>query len=258
MATLEDQLALELQMCQAGEERYDKQVAALSDKGVESRAQHGKAIIGNVLTPLSKAIAEFCTGETSSNRSIAYGKIKHLDPDRLAVLSLLGAIDKISQRVPLMAVARTIGLYVEDQDRIEKWLEGDRDVATTIVKMAQEKTTYRHRRSGVIHKMNNDGYYETSWTNDERIHVGLKMIDLIITNTGVLELVRVRTSRTKTTTYLVAQESTLDWVKGFHASHRSARPRYAPCVIPPKRWEGLFGGGYYIDELNNLPLVRMH
>tara|TARA_R110002167_G_scaffold17065_5_gene65837 strand:- start:9719 stop:10495 length:777 start_codon:yes stop_codon:yes gene_type:complete len=258
MATLEDQLAIELQMCQAGEERYDKQVAALSDKGVESRAQHGKAIMGNVLAPLSLAIKEFCSGTVSSNRSIAYGKIKHLNPDRLAVLSLLGAIDKISRKVPLMAVARTVGLYIEDQDRIERWLLQDKDVATTILKMASEKSTYRHRRAGVIHKMNNDGFYESAWTNEERIHVGLKMIDLIIINTGVLELTRVRTSRNKTTTYLIAQPITLEWIKGFHASHRTSRPRFAPCVIPPKRWEGLFGGGYYIDELNNLPLVRMH
>ena len=258
MATLEDQLQLELEMCQAGEERYDKQAQNLQEKGTESRSQHGMAIIGNVIEPLSRAISEFCTGNETSNRSIALKKIHNLDPDRVAVLALLGAIDKISRRVPLMAVARTVGLYIEDQDRIEKWLKENKDVASTILKMAADKTTYRHRRAGVIHKMNNDGYYETSWTNEERVHVGLKLIDLIIMSTGVLQLVRVRTSKTRTTTYIRAKEETLEWIKGFHHTHRSSHPRYSPCIIPPREWTGLFGGGYYIDRLNNLPLVRMH
>lgn len=260
MATIEDQLMLEMEMVQLGIERYEKEAEKLREKGVESRTKYGMAIIGNVVTPLSEGIKAFLDTPTS-NRDIAHKKLRNSDPERTAFLSLLACIDMISKKQPLMSTSRSIGMYLEDQDRCEQWLKSDKEVATNILKMANEKSTYRHRRAGVIHKMNHDGYYETSWSNEERIHVGLKMVDLIVKHTGIIELERLQTSRNKTTTYLKANDKTIEWIKGFNAVTRGTKPRYSPCIVPPRDWGengGLFGGGYYIDQLNNLPFVRVH
>ena len=37
-----------------------------------------------------------------------------------------------------------------------------------------------------------------------------------------------------------------------------ARPRYLPTIIPPKKWTRVWGGGYYANIINDLPLVRVH
>ena len=44
----------------------------------------------------------------------------------------------------------------------------------------------------------------------------------------------------------------------FNEKHECALPRFSPCVIEPKDWEGFYGGGYYSEHIYRLPLVRVH
>ena len=38
----------------------------------------------------------------------------------------------------------------------------------------------------------------------------------------------------------------------------SKLPLISPTIIPPKKWTGMWGGGFYAGIINNLPLVRAH
>jgi DNA-directed RNA polymerase len=84
------------------------------------------------------------------------------------------------------------------------------------------------------------------------------MVDLIITTTGIIALRRQKTSRNKTTTFVEATPETLQWLNNFNEAGMVKRPRFAPCIVPPKNWDGLWGGGYYSDVINRLPFVRAH
>jgi DNA-directed RNA polymerase len=83
-------------------------------------------------------------------------------------------------------------------------------------------------------------------------------MDAIIVSTGIFELRLMTTGKNKTTTYVEATPETLNWIRSFNESAMLRRPRYVPCIIEPKPWEDVWGGGYYSDVINRLPMVRAH
>ena len=252
--TLENQIALEMEMLNAGVDRYNKEKDKGIEKGRESATLHGRTIIATVVSNTAKGVERLQTTPTS-NRDIAYKKLSGMDAGKIAYLALVSMVDSISKGQTLMNVAKHIGGNVEMQDRLEKWIKQEGSVARNTIKKANEKGTIA-RRFGLTHKMNKDGYGDLAWTKEERIHVGLRLVDCIIQNTGIVTLEKRHTSRKKTTTFVKATPITEEWVAAFNEHMAMTRPRWSPCIIPPKDWTGVYGGGYHGDFLEDLPIVR--
>lgn len=259
MPTIEDQKQLEYEMVMEGVRRYTHENQKMLEKGLESKTSHGRALVASVVTAVADGIRHL-QSTTTSNRDITRKKLKEMDADQVAYLALISMVDGISKRYSLMKVARGIGMHIEDQDRLTKWLKAEGKIAASVIIQANEKTASGRiqKRNGLTNKMNKDGYKDTEWTNEERIHVGLKMVDVIITTTGIVSLRRQTTARNKTTTFVEATPETLEWIRNFNDSNMSKRPRYSPCIVEPKDWNGVWGGGYHSDVINRLPLVRAH
>lgn len=259
MPTIEDQKNLEHEMVMEGVRRYTHQNQKMADKGLESRTTHGRAMIASLVNDVADGVRNL-QATTTSNRDIARKKLRHMDAEQVAYLALLSVVDGISKRYSLMKVARAIGMFIEDQDRLTQWLQAEGKMAKNIINQANEKTATgrTQKRAGLTNKMNKDGFKDTEWGNEERIHVGLRMVDVIITTTGIVSLRRQTTARNKTTTFVEATPETLEWIRNFNDSQMNKKPRYSPCIVPPKDWEGIWGGGYYSDVINRLPLVRAH
>ena len=252
--TLEKQLALEMEMLNAGIDRYNKERDKGIDKGRESTTQHGRTIIATVVSGTAQGV-EKLQGTPTSNRDIAYKKLAGMDAYKVAYLALVSMVDGISKAQTLMSVARAIGSNVEMQDRLEKWIKLEGNPARNTIKKANEKGAVA-RRYGLTHKMNKDGYGDLAWTKEERIHVGLRLVDCIIQNTGIIRLEKQYTGRNKTTTFIRATPITEEWVAAFNEHMATTRPRWSPCLIPPKDWDDVYGGGYYGEFLDDLPIVR--
>ena len=252
--SLENQLALEKEMLDAGVDRFRCDVSQSVEKNRESNALHGRTIIASVVSNTAEGVAELQT-TTTSNRDVAHKKLQGMKPDKVAYLALVSMIDGISKSNTLTKVAKAIGGNVEMQDRLEKWIGEAGEVATNTIKKANEKGV-SSRRYGLTNKMNKDGYKQLEWTAEERIHVGLRLVDIIIRKTGLVRLEKLTTSRRKTTTYIRATEETEAWVKAFNTHMETTRPRFSPCIIPPKDWTDVTGGGYHADFLADLNIIR--
>ena len=257
MSTLEEQLALELEMLQAGIDRYQSNKSKLLEKGIESKTQHGRAVIAAVVNAVADGVEEIQSGSTS-NRDIAKKKLHGMNPHQVAYLTMITIVDEVSKRYTLTKIARFIGLNIEMQKRLTQWVEAEGQTALNIIKKANQKSSQRHKRQGLVYKMNKDGYKEQEWTNEERIHVGMRMVDKVIVKTGLVKLSKQRQRTNKTVTYLEATPETLEWIQNFNKHFEAGKPRYAPSLIPPKDWVDVTGGGYHSQVFNDLPLVRVH
>jgi len=259
LQTVEDQKLLELQMVNDGINRFNRTLNKMMDKGLESATKHGRAIISTQLDPVAKGIEEL-KNKSSNNREIARKKLQELDSEVAAYLSMIGLVDNLTRKCTLLKLANNIGMRIEDEIRLQHWINEEGDIAKNVIRKANEKTrTGRlQKRHGLTNKMNKDGYKDLEWSNEERIHTGVKLIDIIIQTTGIVELKKFRTARNKTTSYIVATPKTLEWIHNFNKVAENIRPRFAPLVIPPKDWTKMWGGGYYANIINNLSLVRVH
>lgn len=251
---LEQQLELEMEMLNSGIDRFNKLKEHAIESGRESTSLHGRTIIATVVASTAKGVKKLQDTPTS-NRNIAHKKLQDMTAERIAYLALVSMVDGISKSNTLMKVASAIGSNVEMQDRLEKWIAEAGKTARNTIKKANEKGAIA-RRYGLTHKMNKDGYGYLAWSKEERIHVGLRLVNCIIENTGIVRLEKLMTSRNKTTTFLRATPLTEEWVKAFNEHMSMARPRWTPCIIPPKDWTSVTGGGYHGTFLNELPIIR--
>ena len=257
MPTLDDQIQLEKEMLQAGVDRYQHNTNKLQEKGIESSTQHGRAAIAGVVNALAEGVTDIVQDSTS-NRDIAKKKLADMDAHKVAYLTLVSVVDEVSKHYTLTKVARIVGMNVELQKRLTQRVISDGKPASMLIKKANEKSSKLHKRQGLVHKLNSTPQKETEWTNEERIHVGMRLIDKVIVKTGLVKLSKHRQRNNKTVTYLEATPDTLDWVRKFNLYQETRRPRYAPSIIPPKDWVGVVGGGYHSEVINDLPLVRVH
>ena len=150
-------------------------------------------------------------------------------------------------------------MRLEDQIRLQHWIEQEGDVARNVIKKANEKTrTGRlQKRHGLTNKMNKDGYKHLEWTEADRFHTGSKLISIIISKTGIVQLRKIKV-RSKTVNYIEPTAKTIEFIQTFNKHAETIKPRFAPLIVPPKDWTSMWGGGFYANVINNLPLVRVH
>jgi DNA-directed RNA polymerase len=256
MPTLEEQLDLEKEMLNDGINRYQSNTNKLIQKGLESNTQHGRAMITAIVNAVADGVTDIQT-EVTSNRDIARKNLQGMDAHQVAYLSLITVVDEVSKRFTLMKVAKSLGANIELQKRLSIWVEAEGKPALNVIRKANEKSSKLHKRQGLVYKMNKDGYAHTEWTNEERIHTGMRLIDKIVIKTGLVRLTK-SIKKNKTITYLQATPETLAWVQKFNTHQEVMKPRFAPSLIPPKDWDGVMGGGYHSEVINQLPLVRVH
>ena len=251
----ERQLELETEMLTGGIQRFRKARDRSVDKGMESHTAHGRAIVSKIVDTVAEGLKEYIDNPSNKSRDIAWKRIKEMDVEQVAYLSVVSLVDSISRKNTLLYVARTIGANVEIQDRLERWIHSEGSIAKNTIKQAMKKA-YGARRYGLTNKMNKDGYKETEWQKSERVHVGFKMVDLIIQHTAIIRLDTQQTERKRRATYVVPTEGTLEWIYDFNKYIEAVRPRYLPCIIPPKQWTDVRGGGYHGHDIDELPIVR--
>lgn len=252
---IQEQLSLETDMLTGGIQRYRSEVSKAVDKGMESNTVYGRAIVSRLVETVTNGLKDYLAHPTNTSRDIAWKKLKEMLPEEVAYLSIVSMVDSISRKNTLLYVARTIGGNVEIQDRLDRWVHSEGDVAKNTIKSAMKKA-YGARRYGLTNKMNKDGYEESAWLKSERVHVGFKMIDIIIQTTGIVKLDTQLVSSKRRATYVIPTEDTMDWIKAFNEYIEPSRPRYLPCIIPPKEWTSVKGGGYHGHDIDELPIVR--
>jgi len=260
MATLQEQVELEYQMVRGGVDRYNKQMVDLLSKDLGSKTKHGRAIIKGIVDKVEQALTEHLTKSgRQNNNSRSKALLKDMDPAKVSYLAMVCVVDSIANQSTLLKVARAVGIQIETQKRLDAWLESDREVARNMIREAGKKSDkgFDHKRHGLNHKIKADGVELPNWSNEERIHVGLRLIDTIIQHTGIIKLDK-RATKRKTVWYVIPTDETNKWITAFNETNETALPRYSPCIVEPKDWDSFWGGGYHSEYINKLPFVRVH
>ena len=183
-----------------------------------------------------------------------------MDMEVCAYLTLKYTIDGVSQRSPFTRVAMKLASAVEDQFKFDLWNKGEesRKIFKRIKKKVTSRTSNRlYRRYNIIRTMSKLELLEHNpWTKTERLHLGSKLIDILIQTTGLMEVKTVQFGRTKLIIYLQANKATLYWIENVNKEGEGLHPYFYPCVIPPLDWSSPFNGGYHTERIDTIPLIK--
>ena len=256
----EQQLSLEEGMINYGIEKYRKQVREAQQKGTESTSLHGimlmKHSVDAVEKKLNKYLNEALSGAVGKKHHVA-SYLVQLDTDVASYISLKLTIDGISYKQQFTALAGRIGQAIEDQVKFNIWQDHDRKTFQYLKEKLSKQTASRHfKRYGLIRQCRSNIEVEnlSFWTVKERIHVGSKLLDIVLLATGLIRI-QVMTHGTKKRELQVLPTSkTLDWIQAVNIRGEVLCPAYKPMLVPPKDWVDFNSGGYLTKRV---PFIKV-
>ncbi|MRU22687.1 DNA-dependent RNA polymerase, partial [Xylella fastidiosa subsp. multiplex] len=84
------------------------------------------------------------------------------------------------------------------------------------------------------------------WAKETTMHVGIRLIEMLIESTGLVELQRHNAGNAGSDheALQLAQEY-VDVLAKRAGALAGISPMFQPCVVPPKPWVAITGGGYW-------------
>lgn len=253
------QIQLEEEMTKRGIDRYLKNVAEAKIAGTEDKLAAAQMLMKAHTETLARAITAWLdeTGEgKAGTRNIAYKYLVKQDVGVLAYLTVKRLLARVSTPVMIQRAAKELGTAIEDEARLSKVREQERKVYTSIVAGAKKRVSDHYRRIYAMRRASETVEFD-QWPEVDRMHIGMKLIDLAITTLGWFSLETRTVGRNNTQKLLVASEELLEQMEKHHGMSAMLRPVFEPMVVQPKDWTTPHDGGYLSSAIRPLKLVKL-
>lgn len=276
------QLQLEHEAYTEGERRFIKNLERQTERGELADNQVAKPLMQTLVPKIAQAVKEWHEGQdgklSTSRPSVAFTTLSteekavkdrsmRISCESAAVIILKVILSKLvkPEGVPITPMASALGRTLEDEIRFGRIRDKEKEhfkkaIAENLNKRAGASYKKAYMQA-VEASMLEQGQLEDAWgtwSPTEAVHVGIKMLEIVIQSTQLVELKRYGAGNAAADVEMVHLSDF--WVKkmaqrGF--SLAGIAPVYQPCVVPPKPWTGVVGGGYWAKGRRPLPLIRL-
>lgn len=276
------QLQLEHEAYTEGERRFIKNLERQTERGELADNQVAKPLMQTLVPKIAQAVKEWHEGPdgklSTSRPSVAFTMLSteekavkdrslRISCESAAVIILKVILSKLvkPEGIPITPMASAIGRTLEDEIRFGRIRDKEKEhfkkaIAENLNKRAGASYKKAYMQA-VETSMLEQGQLEDAWgtwSPTEAVHVGIKMLEIVIQSTQLVELKRYGAGNAAADVEMVHLSDS--WVKkmaqrGF--SLAGIAPVYQPCVVPPKPWTGVVGGGYWAKGRRPLPLIRL-
>jgi len=265
------QVALEVEMVTLGQSAYMKKVTASRQGKNEAGTQYGRSLYGYALEPVSKGIVAFMEHANSGKagkRHTAVHYLNKMDPDVAAMLALRVIIDGVMGRRTLQSLCIQIGSRLEVERRFHALQDQDKEYDDETGKAKEGKTIkfvkkkiakaadFGYRRNILSVAMTRNDFDWTPWPEQDKLHVGLKLLEIVMETAGLVEIVDIVKGKNKTIRYVSCTAKTREWIDKQVARCELLTPQWLPTVLPPVDWTGTRDGGYHTNAVPQLALIK--
>lgn len=273
---LERQRELEDNSLALGGQRFRRRVAEATAAGKGSTVGAARKLLQVAIEPLEVAIQYLIDNSKKAGDGKKRGAVHEavrwcrlLGADTAAYMTVQTVIDGVkagdggAKRLTLREGALAISGLILDELRYRRFQEKAPGLFN--YRMAKFTTSsYAHmaRSLNATMKYAEIDVSDLDMSSQKRIQVGVKLIDLMIQTTGLVETVAVttpqRSKRGRVTNDLFLQptEETRKWISSRNDALEFLSPVAMPMVTPPLRWGPGVKGGYRFAMRNKFDLVR--
>lgn len=262
-----EQLRLEHEAYTLGEARFIKTLERQVERGEFADNATSKPVLNVMIPQVTAGIEKFLEENTQAGKKgrkhLALKPLLQLPAESSALIALKCILTCLTKEVNLQKVANMIGSSIEDEIRYGRIREAEGDHFKKYVKEALNK------RNGPAYKkaymqavevsMIELGQLEDSWVHWEKhliINLGVKMLEIVIETTGLVELHRINVGTKAESETIRLTEKYVDFFAGRARQLAGISPILQPCVVPPKPWTDVRGGGYWACGRKPLALIR--
>ena len=259
MPTYKDQVEHEKQMLELGKQRTNKRRQSHIEREEESVTSYGKVMVANTIRPLAMGIKEYletCAKNTIGQPPVAFMHLAGVDPEISALITAKHIINTITQYKPLTATCISLGGKIETEEQLKNFQFLNPELYQ-VVKLDLDKRSwnYAYKRRKLRETAKRGEVAWTEWTTPQKLHVGIRLVELMVEKTGLIEI-GTETINRKRTKIIKQTQKTREWIKNRNEFNELLNPEYLPTVMPPKQWTSVSGGGYWTSELPELDLVK--
>lgn len=242
-----------------GAHRERKLIQKAIEKGRAAETPAGVAMIKRAVEPVANAIREAVTDAKSGRpgpRQVSLGLLDHVDPEVAAYIALRMAINAARTRKGVTSTAITIGAGIEEEVRLTTFEGTEPGLYSYLMRKLRERgANSDHAGAVMVYMANRHKIVLPSFTRNEKTHLGVKLLDLIMSSTGFIE--RADIKRGKHTHAVITLTDDINvWADQFNMKSEFLRPIMMPMVVEPRPWEGPSGGGYMTSAIQARPLVK--
>lgn len=270
-ALAREQLALEHESYELGERRFLKMLERQAKAGEIADNAAAKPLLATLLPKLTARIVEWLEEYASKKgrKPVAYAPLQLLKPEASAFITLKVILASLTSTnmTTIQAAAGMLGKAIEDEARFGRIRDLE---AKHFKKHVEEQLNKRHGQvykkafmqvveADMIGRGLLGGEAWSSWDKETTMHVGIRLIEMLIESTGLVELQRHNAGNAGSDheALQLAQEY-VDVLAKRAGALAGISPMFQPCVVPPKPWVAITGGGYWANGRRPLALVRTH
>ena len=256
------QIEMEEKALNRGIERFNKGLERARDNDAGHETEAGIFLLKQSIRPCSEAIAKKIALALSGHgcrTAIAAKALRDVEPDLMAYMTVQNIISGVAvfkmRRLSSLAVAIAAGIEVE----LKMAAFEDRSPALYGVimdRLADRGSTPVHTKRVMNLAANRYGIEWEGWTQTERIHIGMFLIDAVSPVLDWVEIAHVSVAKNRFAPVAMATPALIEWLKDRNEKLSVLRPPLQPMIVPPREWRGLRGGGYRSDHILKAPIVK--
>lgn len=248
----------EMKMFKRGKDRYQRAVDNLKKAHSEGTTNYGLALIKKNVDKIQQGIDAYLAKALSGGRGrrqTAAKLLDGMDTGTVAFLALRKLIDVMSNDKPILQnIALAVGNEVMFERKLHSLKEQDTE-RWSLTKRHLHNSQSRKYVSTVLNvafSKSKLADFEV-WAKNERIQLGIRLIEIISETTGLFDIVMERLGsmmyKKHADYYLVRpSKEVCSWVNNYVEYSCIISPDYYPTIIPPKPWTSISDGAYYFQH----------
>lgn len=250
---------LETFMRDRGRDRARRLVEDALASNSASETPGGLALLRELVAPLAGAVRGMLDEEKArlGRPSFIAVRLSDMPAELVAYLTLREAINFSHGGAPLFRLARHVAGALEDEVRMAAFDEAAPALYRTVERDVKRKSWDAEHAELVYAAAARAAEIELPrWPTTEKVHIGIRLIDLLIEATGLVDVSDRPMRRNKTVKYVQATEAGQSWMSTYNEKAGLLRPALAPTVVPPLPWKGTIGGGYLTHAVRPFAVVK--
>ena len=238
-------------------QRFQNDLTNKKQTSTESATYYGHPLLKRAIEPFAKNISDYLKESKkgkAGNNNVTAALLTGVKPELIAFLAAKAIIDRITTRSRLTDVAINIGQTIEDDLKFTSFSNQFPHLFTKVVNEASDSRKVRRRNINAAANRYDKSW--SSWSKSQKLHVGLKLIDLFIDATNYAQIITRKTNRKKSEKVIHPTQEICDFIERNEDVAALLEPVYLPMVVPPEPWTSPTGGGYLTHYTNRLSLVK--
>lgn len=266
------QIELEASFKREAEDFKKRAISKQKEYGEGSTLPVGTSLINYKLQDIIERVAGFVLNTVKPRRGVkpAYTPIiykltqiyKGKETDLytlMAYLTISTLLDNsLKHEYRLNNHAKLLGTALQNEVKLEAFLQKHPDQTASILQGIDKRVQTHYREYYVQRRQAYEKFAWVNWGDEDKNHLGTKLIEIIIETTGYFTIFNDVTYRGSSQSEVRPTQWLLDTWDKNEALLITKAFRYLPTIILPKKWVDMQEGAYYGDLAEGVSLLRRH